>query len=304
MKNKSGVLAAAGVYFLWGLLPIYWKAIHQVPALEILGNRVVWSFLFVLLLLFWRRDWQWLDKIRRRPGLTLPFAASSLLLSVNWLVYIWSTINGHIVEASLGYFITPLVNVLLGILFLRERLRPWQWAAIVLATGGVLYLVANSGGLLWISLALALSFGIYGLIRKKAPLGSLESLTVETGILFLPALGYLIYLQATGAGAFGQGDPATAVLLVGAGVVTAVPLLLFGYGAKRVQLTTLGILQYIAPTMQFLLGVLVYGEAFTTTRLIGFSFIWTALAVYWLDSYLAVKRRRAALPAASAAAQN
>lgn len=292
MRPNNGILAAGLAYILWGLLPIYWKALHDIPPLEILGNRVVWSLAVVVILLAVRQNWGWLGQARRRPAILRPTVLTALLLISNWFIYIWANNNGHIVEASLGYFITPLVNVLLGLLVLHERLRPGQWLAIAIATAGVSYLLLNAGGLLWISFGLAFSFGFYGLLRKTARLGSLEGLTAEMGVLFLPALAYLIYLQVTGVGAFAQGDAVTTLLLIGCGLVTAIPLLLFAHGAKRVPLSALGILQYIAPTLQFLLGVLVYGEAFTTTRLIGFSIIWVALGVYSVEGFWQIRRKQ------------
>lgn len=295
MNSKYGVLAAGLAYILWGLLPIYWKALSGIPPLEILGHRVVWSLVFVLVLLAVRQNWQWLGQARRRPATLRPFLLTALLLISNWFIYIWANNNGHIVEASLGYFITPLVSIVLGLLVLHERLRPGQWLAISLAAVGVLYLILSAGGLLWISFGLAFTFGFYGLLRKTSRLGSLEGLTVEMSILFLPALLFLLYLQATGAGALGQSDTLTTVLLVGCGLVTAVPLLLFAYGAKRVPLSALGILQYVAPTLQFLLGVFVYGEAFTQARLVGFSIIWAALAIYTAEGYWQLRRRQQGL---------
>ncbi len=299
MRPKNGILAAGLAYIVWGLLPVYWKQLHDIPPLEILGHRVVWSLAVVVILLAIRQNWGWLGQARRRPAMLRPTLLTALLLISNWFMYIWANNNGHIVEASLGYFITPLVNVLLGLLVLRERLRPGQWLAVAIAATGVSYLLINAGGLLWISFGLAFTFGFYGLLRKTARLGSLEGLTAEMGILFLPALGYLLFLQATGAGAFGQGDTLTTILLIGCGLVTAIPLLFFAYGAKRVPLSALGVLQYIAPTLQFLLGVLVYGEAFTTTRLIGFSIIWVALTVYSIEGFWQVRRRRSAVSSAT-----
>jgi len=292
VRNK-GVLAAAGAYIAWGLLPVYWKALAQVPPLEILGHRMIWSLAVALVLLAVRREWHWLTQVKNRPVLLVRFVVTALLLSVNWFTYIWATNNGHIVESSLGYFINPLINVLLGLLFLRERLRAGQWLAIGIALAGVSYLTLNVGGLLWISFSLALSFGAYGLLRKTAPLGSLQGLTLEMAVLFVPALWYLLSLQRAGTGAFAHGDPLTTILLVGAGIVTAGPLILFAYGAQRVTMTTLGILQYMAPTLQFLLGVFVYREAFSTARLAGFAVIWLALAVYTGEGYLNRKRRQA-----------
>lgn len=290
MNARNGILAAGLAYVVWGLLPIYWKALGNVPPLEILGHRVVWSLVVVALLLAARQNWGWLGQARRNPAVLRISLLTATLIICNWFIYIWANNNGHIVEASLGYFVTPLVSILLGLVVLRERMRPGQWLAIAIAAAGVSYLLLNAGGLLWISFGLAFTFGFYGLLRKTARLGSEEGLAAEMGILFLPALVYLIYLQATGAGSFGQGDGRTTLLLIGCGLVTAFPLILFAHGAKRVPLSALGILQYVAPTLQFLLGVFVFGEAFTTTRLIGFGIIWTALIVYSLEGFWQVRR--------------
>ncbi len=285
MKISRGMLAAASAYVLWGFLPIYWKFLQSVSAQEILIHRILWSLVTVVLLLTMQRQWQWLRLSRERPAILRTFVVTSVLLAINWLVYIWANNHGHIVEASLGYFITPLVNVVLGLVFLHERMRPAQWLAIGIAAAGVLYLVLNAGGLLWISFTLAFSFGIYGLLRKTAQLGSLPGLTVEMAVLFLPALAYALFLQSSGQAAFAHGLPSTTILLAFSGVITAVPLLLFAYGARQVPLTSLGVLQYIAPTMQFLIGVLLYGESFTPSRIIGFSLIWIALVLYWRDNF-------------------
>ena len=291
---KKGPLLAAGAYLLWGVLPLYWHALADVPALEILLHRVVWSLVVVLALLALRRQWQWLADSLRHPAILRVFLGTAALLAVNWLVYLWANNNGHIVETSLGYFITPLVSVVLGLLVLHERMRRGQWLAVGIAALGVLFLVLTAGGTLWISLTLALSFGFYGLLRKTARLGSLEGLTVEMALLFLPALGYLLYLSATEQAAFGAGDVSTTALLAFSGVVTAVPLLLFASGARLVPLTTLGLLQYIAPTMQFSIGVFVFHEPFDQARLLGFSIVWGALAVYWAEGY---RHRRRVLAA-------
>lgn len=292
MHSRNGLLTAAVAYILWGLFPIYWKLLQGVPPLEILGHRVVWSLAVVIILLAVRQNWTWMGRMLSRPAILRAAALTALLLISNWFMYIWANNNGHIVEASLGYFITPLVSVLLGLVVLRERLRPGQWLAIGIAAAGVGYLLLNAGGLLWISFGLALTFGFYGLLRKTAHLGSLEGLTVEMGVLFLPALAWLVYLQFTGVGSFGRSDALTTLLLVGCGLVTAVPLLFFARGAKQVPLSALGVLQYVAPTLQFLLGVLVYGEAFTTARLIGFSIIWTALILYTGEGIWQSRRRQ------------
>ena len=224
--------------------------------MEILVHRIVWSLLVCLVLVAAARDWQWLRDGLRHPAVFGRFVVTALLLAVNWLVYIWANNNGHIIEASLGYFITPLVNVLLGLLILHERLRPGQFLAVAVAAVGVSYLIVNSGGLIWISFSLALSFGFYGLLRKTAKWGSLQGLTAEMGILFVPAMVVWAVMAVNGSSAFASQGPSTTVLLAFSGVVTAVPLLLFASGARQVPLTTLGILQYIAPTMQFAIGIL------------------------------------------------
>jgi chloramphenicol-sensitive protein RarD len=294
---NKGIAYAAGAYVLWGLLPLYWKALHDVPSSQIVAHRLVWSLVFVGLVLTARRNWSWLGKAIRQPRVLLIFALSGVLLTVNWLVYIWGVNAGFIVETSLGYFINPLVNVLLGYVFLKERLRPMQWGALAVALAGVLYLTFSYGAFPWIALTLAFSFGLYGLIRKTAALNSAEGLFVETAVLFLPALGFLLFHELRGTGALGHVDGLTTLLLIGAGAATSIPLILFAAGARRVTLTTLGLLQYIAPTMQFLIGVLIFGEPFGMGRVVGFGLIWLALVLYTAESLIA--RRRAPLPAQS-----
>lgn len=290
MNKKNGIVSAIVAYILWGVLTVYWKFLQTVPAFEIVCHRIVWSFVFVAFLLIWKNRWQWLQQIRERPATLGTFLGTSGVLSLNWCMYIWAVNAGHVVDASLGYFINPLVSVLLGVIFLRERLRPWQWIAIGLAAGGVIFLTRSYGVFPWIAVTLAISFGSYGLLRKTAPLGALEGLSLESTILFLPALAYLVYLELTGSASFGHTGIATSVLLASAGVVTAFPLLLFASAARQIRLATVGILQYIAPTLQCLLGVLVYGEALTGARLIGFGVVWTALLIYFLEGI--VERRR------------
>jgi chloramphenicol-sensitive protein RarD len=281
---NKGLLYGAVAYAIWGLLPLYWKALHGVSALEILAHRIVWALAVAVLLVALRRSgWGWLRTAARSPRVVGAFALSAVLLSVNWGIYIWAVNAGHVVETSLGYFINPLANVLLGVLFLRERLRLGQALAVLTALAGVLYLTLQHGSPPWIALALASSFALYGLLRKTAALGSLEGLTLETLLMTGPALAYIAWAELSGAGAFLYGGPLTSLLLVGAGAVTAVPLLLFAAGARRVTLTTMGILQYIAPTLQFALGVTVFGEPLTSARLIGFGLVWAALVIYTLD---------------------
>ncbi len=288
---KKGVIYAAGAYILWGLFPLYWKNLDAVPALEILSHRIVWSLVFMLLLLTVRHNWAWLKPALHSKRTLLIFLLTGALLSVNWLTYIWAVNAGFIIETSLGYFINPLVSVLLGVVFLRERLRSGQWLAIAIAAVGVLYLTVSYGALPWISLVLAFSFGSYGLLRKIAPLGSQEGLTLETAWMFIPAFLYLLFVQGQGTAAFLHSDLKTTLMLGLAGVATAVPLLLFASGARLIPLSIVGLLQYIAPTIQFPIGVFVYHEAFTQTRFIGFSIVWMALIIFTAELFMHNKKR-------------
>jgi chloramphenicol-sensitive protein RarD len=283
---KKGMLYALGAYIAWGFLPVFWKSLHEVPAPEILAHRVAWGLVVGVVLASYRIGWGWLGAVLHSRRTLLAFVASASLLSLNWFIYIWAVNAGHIVETSLGYFINPLVNVLLGMLFLRERLRGGQRLAIGVALGGVLYLTFLYGALPWIALALAFSFGCYALLRKMAALESLEGFTLETLLLFPIALAYLLYREVTGGAAFVHAGLSTTLLLACAGLVTAGPLLLFAAGARRISMTTLGILQYIAPSIQLMLGVLVYGESLSAARLVGFCLIWLALAIYTLEGLL------------------
>jgi chloramphenicol-sensitive protein RarD len=289
---NRGILFGIAAYSLWGFLPLYWKALQEVPAGEILANRIVWSFVFVLILLSLQRKWRWLKPALGQRRVLITFTVTALLLAVNWFVYIWAVNAGFVIETSLGYFINPLVNVLLGVFFLRERLRKGQLAAITMAFGGVLYLTFSYGAFPWIALTLAFSFGFYGLLRKTAPLPAAEGLTLETALLTLPSLAVMLYLGRTGSGHFAAGDPRLSLLLIGVGVITAVPLILFAAAAQRITLTNLGLLQYIAPTIQFLLGVFVFNEAFGREQLAGFALIWSALLVYSVESIWVGRRRR------------
>ena len=292
--GKRGILYATGAYLAWGLLPVYWKALQQVPAGEILAHRMTWSLVVVAGLLAARRQWAWIGPVLRSPRILATFTVSALLLAFNWFLYIWAVNSNHVVECSLGYFINPLVSVLLGMVFLRERLRPFQLVAVLTAAAGVLYLAVNYGRLPWIALGLAFSFGFYGLLRKTATLNSLQGLTLETLILFRPALLDLVHLGVEGGGSFVLAGGNTSLLLALAGAATAVPLLLFASGARRISMTLLGVLQYIAPTLQFLLGVFLYGESLTLERLIGFGFVWIALLIFAAEGMF---RRRVVAPA-------
>lgn len=280
---QLGIVFAALAYTAWGLFPIYFKSLQGIPPLEILMHRIVWALVFLVIVLTVRRQWAWVPQVLRTPKILAGFAASSLLLSINWFIYIWSVNNGHVVDSSLGYFITPLVNVFLGFLLLHERMRPAQWASIGIAALGVVWLTWQAGHLPWIGLALAFSFGGYGLLRKTAALGALEGLSLETIILFPIAFGYLTVLAWQGHNTFLQASTTSQSLLAAAGPITAVPLLLFAAGARRIKMSTLGLLQYIAPTLQLLCGIFVFNESFGGDRQVGFITIWTALALYSLE---------------------
>lgn len=284
MKNK-GILFGVITYSIWGLLPIYWKLLKDVPAIEILGHRMVWSFFFMVLVLGVTKRWRWIRLVLQQPKVLAPFLLTAVILSLNWFTYIWAVNAGFIVETALGYFINPLVNVLLGYLFLKERLRVGQGVAVLLALSGVLYLTFSYGSLPWIALTLAFSFGFYGLLRKTAVLDSIDGLALETAWLFPFALGMLVLFAIQGKGSFVQGSAGMTLLLMGAGVVTAVPLLFFAATARRVTMATLGILQYLAPTIQFLIAIFIYNEPFNRSQLFGFSFIWLALIVYTVESW-------------------
>jgi chloramphenicol-sensitive protein RarD len=286
---KKGIWLALATYLLWGIFPVYWKMLKHVDAPQLLGHRIAWSFILLLAVIVLTRQVRTLRGLITRRVL-LVYLAAALLIGVNWLIYVWAVNAGFIIETSLGYFINPLLTVLLGVVVLHERLRPWQWLPIGLAAAGVAYLTFIYGQLPWIALSLAVTFGIYGLVKKTAPLGSLFGLTLETGILFVPALVYLMYAEASGAGAFLHQGLRTDLLLIGAGLVTTIPLLLFASAAHRIPLTMIGVMQYIAPTMQFLIGVLVYKEAFTPGRALGFALVWAGLIAFWVENFLSQRK--------------
>ena len=280
---NSGVLYAALAYTCWGLFPAFFKQLGHVNALEVVMHRMVWSLVFLMIVLAVLRRWVWLREVARQPRVLAAFVLSALLLSANWSVYVWAVQNAHVVDASLGYFILPLVNVGFGFVFLKERPRPVQWLAVAVAAAGVVWLTLQAGRLPWIALVLATSFGIYGLLRKVAPLGALEGLTLETLLLAPFAVGMLAWWAWHGQGALAQSSASTLGWLLLGGPLTAIPLLLFAAGARRIPMATLGILQYISPSLQMLLGVWLYGEAFDPARALGFYLIWLALVVYSVD---------------------
>ena len=293
MINR-GVVYGLAAYLVWGVLPVFWKLLSSVSAIEIVAHRIVWSLLLLLavkaLVGYQKPVFAW----RRRPGVLLRSSATGLLLMTNWLVYIWAVNQGRIVDTSLGYFMNPIVNVLLGVLILRERMRPWQWAATALAASGVVWLTFQYGTPPWIALIVAFSFGFYGLLKKMSKLDALDGLTVEMGLLAGPMIVLLAvtYSRPDSVGVVAQAP--TLIFLMLTGVFTVVPLLLFGMAARSIPLTVLGLIQYVAPTLQFLLGVFVFHEPFSLALLIGFALIWAALFVFTWEG-LAHRRRSAAL---------
>lgn len=294
-ESLQGVFCAMGAFSIWGLSPIYFKALHNVPAFEILTHRMVWSFLFLLPLVIFLGRWHEFKTVITTRRTLLILLGTTVLVSSNWFIYIWAINADKILQTSLGYYITPLVNVLLGMIFLKERLRPAQTLAVILAAIGVLHMTVEIGTLPWIALSLALTFGFYALIRKVAPVTPLVGLTIETLLLFLPAVGYLIYLDADGAGAYLRISLKTDVLLMCAALVTALPLLLFTTGSRRIHLSTVGILQYTAPTCAFFLAVFIFDEPFRTAQTWTFVLIWTALIIYSTDSVIYYRRQAKAL---------
>lgn len=284
---KKGVLYGIGAYALWGFFPIYWKVLHEVSALQVIGHRIGWSFIVLITFILITKQWREFRAVAFNAKTIGIYAVASVLLSINWLIYVWGVNAGFIVETSLGYFINPLLSVLLGVLFLRERLRPTQWIPVILAAIGVIYLTVVYGRLPWIALSLAFSFGFYGLVKKLAPLGSLYGLTLETAIVFPIALIYLVVIETNGTGAFLHNGARIDLFLVGAGIVTTIPLLMFASAAKQIPLSMVGILQYIAPTLQFLIGIFIYKEPFDHSHLIGFGIVWVALVIFWVENFTA-----------------
>ncbi|MGO9116243.1 MAG: EamA family transporter RarD [Desulfomonilaceae bacterium] len=289
---NKGFWYAVGAYSIWGLLPVYLKLLQHVPALQIVSHRILWCSLVVCGAIVLSRQWAAFREALLAPSVVKVYIAAALLIAINWSVYVWAVNSGFVVEASLGYFINPLVSVFLGVVLLHERLRQWQWVAIGFATAGVLYLALAYGRLPWIALTLAFTFAFYGLVKKIGPLGSLFGLMLETGILAAPSLICLLYFDTIGQGAFLHTGAVTDMLLVGTGLVTAVPLLMFAKAARRIPLSLLGILQYIAPTLQFLLGVIVYQEPFSQSQLIGFSFVWAGLVIFGTGGFFVGKAQR------------
>ncbi|AGJ56652.1 MULTISPECIES: EamA family transporter RarD [Streptomyces] len=315
-EQRAGLLYGIGAYGMWGLVPLFWPLLEPSGAVEILAHRMVWSLGVVGIALLVLRRWAWIGELLRQPRRLGLIAIAAAVISVNWGLYIWSVNNGHVVEASLGYFINPLVTIAMGVLLLGERLRPAQWAAVATGFAAVLVLAIGYGQPPWISLVLAFSFATYGLAKKKVNMGGLESLAAETAVLFVPALGFLLWLGASGDATFLSGGAGHGALLAATGLVTAIPLVCFGAAAIRVPLSVLGLLQYLAPVFQFALGILYFHEAMPPERWAGFALVWVALILLTWDALrtarrtraealrLAVRAAEAAAPAATASASD
>ncbi|WP_010475928.1 EamA family transporter RarD [Streptomyces somaliensis] len=292
--QRTGLLYGIGAYGIWGLFPLYWPLLEPSGAVEILAHRMAWSLVAVALALLVLRRWAWIPPLLRQPRRLALVAAGAAVITLNWGVYIWAVNAGHVVESSLGYFINPLVTITMGVVLLKERLRPVQWAAVGVAFAAVVVLAVGYGRPPWISLVLAFSFATYGLVKKKVNLGGLESLGAETAVVFLPAVGYLVWLGAQGSATFGTAGAGHTALLVSTGLVTAVPLVCFGAAAIRVPLSTLGLLQYLAPVFQFLMGVVYFREAMPPERWAGFALVWLALTLLTWDALRGARRTRRA----------
>ncbi|MET4660120.1 EamA family transporter RarD [Streptomyces fungicidicus] len=300
-EQRLGLLNGFAAYGMWGLVPLFWPLLKPSGAVEILAHRMVWSLLFVAAALLLIRRWAWLGELLRQPRRLALVTVAAAVITVNWGVYIWAVNSGHVVEASLGYFINPLVTIAMGVLLLKERLRPVQWAAVGVGASAVLVLTIGYGRPPWISLCLAFSFATYGLVKKKVNLGGVESLAAESAIQFLPALGYLMWLSARGDATFGTEGTGHALLLAASGIVTALPLVCFGASAIRVPLSTLGLLQYMTPVFQFLLGILYFKEAMPPERWAGFALVWLALALLTWNALRTARRAARAVARGTAA---
>ncbi len=288
---RTGIIQALASYIIWGLLPIYWKLIHSVSALEILSHRVIWSCLALLITILLKKQWATFFQSVWQARVLRIMSLSTLLLGANWLIFIWAVNNNFVIETSLGYFINPLISVLMGVILLGERLRGGQWLAIASVAAGVLYLTLSYGRPPIISLSLAFTWALYALIKKRAPLGSLYGLTIETALLLIPALVYLGFIEAAGQASFLHTSLSQNVLLVITGLATTIPLLLFASAVQRIPLSLIGILQYLAPSIQFLLGLFVFKENFSNAQFIGFAFVWFALVIFVTENLLHQRKR-------------
>ncbi|MFF5026898.1 EamA family transporter RarD [Streptomyces collinus] len=291
-EHRTGLLNGFAAYGMWGLVPLFWPLLKPAGAMEILAHRMVWSLVFVIAALVLVRRWAWAGELLRQPRRLAFVVLAAAVITVNWGVYIWAVNSGHVVEASLGYFINPLVTIAMGVLLLKERLRRAQWAAVAVGFAAVVVLTVGYGHPPWISLCLAFSFATYGLMKKKVALGGVESLAAETAIQFVPALGYLLWLSAHGGSTFTSEGAGHGALLAATGFVTALPLVCFGAAAIRVPLSTLGLLQYLAPVFQFVLGVVYFHESMPLTRWAGFALVWLALGLLTADALRSARRTR------------
>ena len=296
----KGAVSAALCHFLWGLVPLYWRQLASIDSLELIAHRHVWSLALLLAIVAVQRSFSSVRAAFDTPRSIAVNGLAATLLTANWLVYVWGVNTGHVIETSLGYFLVPLVNVASGRFLLQEHLRRAQVFAIGLAATGVVLMIVQLGRPPWIALVLAGTWGGYSLMRKKSPLPGVTGLTVETLMLAPLAVGFLLWQHHAGGGALGRADRWIQMLVLSSGIITAIPLLLFAYGARRIRLSTLGLLQYLAPTVQLMLGVWVFHEVFSRARLVSFSFIWVALAVYTADNLLAQRRIRADVPQTAA----
>ena len=291
-ERRRGLIYALSAYLLWGVFPLYFPLLEPTTPVEILAHRIVWSLVVLLIVLAVTRRWSWIRPLVHDRRQMLLLAAASVTIAMNWGVYIYGVNSEQVVQTSLGYFINPLVSVVFGVLLLKERLRVAQWTAVGLGALAVVVLTVDYGGLPWIALVLAFSFGTYGLLKKTLDMGAVESLSTETAILAPAAAAYLLFLLATGNSAMATEGPGMATLLASLGVITVVPLLFFGASATRLPLTWIGLLQYSAPVLQFLIGVFVYDEPMPASRWVGFGLVWSALVILTVDSLLAVRRGR------------
>ncbi|MGW3197499.1 EamA family transporter RarD [Streptomyces sp. NPDC001118] len=298
-EHRTGLLNGFAAYGMWGLVPLFWPLLKPAGAVEVLAHRMVWSLAVVAVALLFVRRWAWAGELLRRPRRLGLVTVAATVITVNWGVYIWAVNSGRVVEASLGYFINPLVTIAMGVLLLKERLRPVQWAAVATGFAAVVVLTVGYGRPPWISLVLAFSFATYGLVKKRVGLGGIESLAAETAIQFLPALGYLLWLGAHGESSFLDDGAGHAALLASTGVVTALPLVCFGAAAIRVPLSTLGLLQYLTPVFQFLLGILYFHEAMPPERWAGFALVWLALLLLTGDALRSARRAARTLAGAT-----
>jgi chloramphenicol-sensitive protein RarD len=292
MKKNIGNIFALGAYISWAVFPIYWKMLGGIDPLQLSSHRIIWSFLLLLLFLFiTKQSKDFLSQAWNFEMIKM-YSLAGVLLATNWSIYVYAVTSGHIVETSLGYFINPLVSVLLGVVFLHEKMRPFQWLAALFAAIGVIYLTITVGTIPYIALGLALSFGMYGFLKKRSMLNSTFGLTLETGVLFIPALFYILYSETTGNPSFGTSSINFRLLLIGGGLVTTIPLIMFAQAAKLIPLSHLGFFQYVTPTVTFLLGVYLYGEPFDHTHLIGFGLVWFGLLIFIVESVTVLLQKK------------